>query len=98
MRRCVREERTHHHQTKGLCVVGNMDSALGGYNWQNSQKETEQNYEMPKVKPPLGLRPKKFADAERFTEVCGAISRYYNDEIEIPIEWVEEYNQLVKSK
>ncbi len=49
-------------------------------------------------KPPIGLKPKKIVDEERFLEVCAAISRYYNDEREIPVEWVEEYNQLIKSK
>lgn len=48
------------------------------------------------TKPPLGLIPKKFKQQERFLEVCGAISRYYNAGIKIPIEWIEEYNELVE--
>lgn len=53
------------------------------------------------IKPPLGLIPKKFHDervkAERFNEVCGAITRYYNDGMKINIEWIQEYNELVES-
>ena len=52
------------------------------------------------IKPPLGLVPKKFYDervnAERFNQVCGAISRYYNAGMKINIEWIEEYNDLVE--
>lgn len=51
------------------------------------------------VKPPLGLIPKKFHEekinTERFLEVCGAITRYYNAGLKINIEWIEEYNDLV---
>lgn len=46
--------------------------------------------------PPLGLIPKNINDAKRFNEVCGALVRYYNANLPIEIEWVEEYNELVK--
>ena len=51
------------------------------------------------TKPPLGLIPKRFHDqrvkVERFNEVCGAIARYYDARLNIKIEWIEEYNELV---
>ena len=54
------------------------------------------------TKPPLGLMPKKFHNeqvkANRLNEVCQAIARYYNIGRKIPIEWVEEYNELVDLK
>jgi len=50
-------------------------------------------------RPPLGLIPKEIYNKNnkvtRFNEVCGAISRYYNEGLQIPINWVEEYNELV---
>lgn len=50
-------------------------------------------------KPPIGLKPKfvsKFVSKiERLKEVRGAIVRYYDAELKIPIEWIEEYNQLI---
>ena len=46
-------------------------------------------------KPPIGLVPKFVRDKERYLEVCGAISRYYEEGLEIPIGWVEEYNELI---
>ena len=53
------------------------------------------------IKPPLGLMPKKFHDervkAERFNEVCLAISRYYNAGLKVNIEWIKEYNELSKN-
>ena len=52
------------------------------------------------IEPPLGLIPKNFHDervkVKRFNEVCGAIARYYNAELKINIEWIEEYNELVE--
>jgi hypothetical protein len=47
------------------------------------------------VKPPIGLRPKWASDKERLNEVRSAIVRYYDAELKIPIEWIEEYNQLI---
>lgn len=53
------------------------------------------------IKPPIGLTPKRFYEervrVERFNQVCGAISRYYNAGLKINIEWIEEYNYLVES-
>lgn len=48
------------------------------------------------IKPPLGLVPKWVRQKERYEEVCQAIERYYNANREIPTEWIEEYNELVK--
>ena len=45
---------------------------------------------------PIGLKPKFVKNLERLNEVRGAITRYYNAELKIPIEWVEEYNELIE--
>jgi len=51
------------------------------------------------TKPPIGLIPKEFDKEkfaiDRFIEVCGAISRYYEAGMEINPKWIEEYNDLV---
>lgn len=53
------------------------------------------------IKPPLGLTP-RFAcysymgKQERILEIYGAISRYSDAKLPIKIEWVEEYNELIK--
>ncbi len=47
-------------------------------------------------KPPIGLVPKYIKQTQRFEEICGAISRYYNEGMKIPLEWIEEYNELVE--
>jgi len=49
------------------------------------------------IKPPIGLRPKWVSDKERLNEVRSAIVRYYDAELKIPIEWIEEYNHLTDS-
>lgn len=47
-------------------------------------------------KPSLGLKPQYMWDMERQQSICEAIKRYlYDGETAIPIEWVEEYNELV---
>ena len=51
-------------------------------------------------KPPLGLVPRNIAEdryaVQRLDEVRHAIDRYLLDgETPIPLEWVEEYNNLV---
>ena len=46
-------------------------------------------------KPPLGLMPKSIHQTKRFHEICAAIVRYYDSGKELPIEWIEEYNELV---
>lgn len=50
-------------------------------------------------RPPIGVLPKYLFEekvkVERFNDVCGAISRYYNEGLKIDIAWVEEYNELV---
>lgn len=48
------------------------------------------------IKPPIGLIPKWVRERERLNEIREAIVRYYDAEMEIPIKWVEEYNELIK--
>lgn len=53
---------------------------------------------MRNVKPPLGLMPKLFWDNERIADITNAVNRYMQEQQEIPIEWIEEYNNLVKKQ
>lgn len=52
----------------------------------------------PIKRPPLGLAPKWIRDEQRLWEIQAAIVRYYEAEMPIPIEWVEEYNQLITER
>ena len=47
-------------------------------------------------KPPLGCIPKYIHREARIVELKSAISRYTFDHWPIPMEIVEEYNELVK--
>ena len=49
-------------------------------------------------KPPIGLMPKYLWDDQRLFDVCAAITRYYQACLEIPIDWVEEYNSFMRIK
>lgn len=57
------------------------------------------NDSAPKSKrPPIGLKPRYIHDHERYIEICGAIQRYYDAGKKIPVEWIEEYNELVEKE
>lgn len=42
------------------------------------------------------IRSKRQWQEDRFTEVCEAIAKQYEALKPIPVEWVEEYNELIK--
>ena len=46
--------------------------------------------------PPIGLRPRQIVDAHRLEEIFDALRRYYLDHKAIPIEWIEEFNEITK--
>jgi len=48
-----------------------------------------------KQNTPIGLIPRKNATELRYLDVCGAIKRYYEAGLKIPVEWIEEYNDLI---
>jgi hypothetical protein len=82
-----------------LLVINEME------NLYNKHVDELKNLDKPNVivshtKPPLGLTPKMFHDErvkiKRFNDVCGAIVRYYDAGLQINIEWINEYNELVK--
>ena len=45
---------------------------------------------------PIGIIPKYIHDSKRLSELSKAIIRYSDAFLEIPLEWIEEYNQLIK--
>lgn len=47
-------------------------------------------------KPPIGIEPKYVHDKKRLMELCCAITRYLQAGFAVPLEWVEEYNQLLE--
>lgn len=50
------------------------------------------------VKPPIGLIPKYISDRNRAIEIKMAVNRYFEVDKQIPIEWIEEYNELKSIK
>lgn len=45
---------------------------------------------------PLGLMPHDIWVLKRLQAICEAIERYTKYKMEIPIEWIKEYNVLVQ--
>ena len=52
---------------------------------------------MKKDKPPLGVIPKFIMMLTRLDDIKAAIDRYSKVNKPIPIEWIIEYNELVRS-
>lgn len=50
--------------------------------------------DVSKTRPPLGLRPRHIADAMRLQEIAEAIGRYIEANKGIPLEWIDEYNEI----
>ena len=45
-------------------------------------------------KPPVGVKPRWLMDELRFDELVQAFGRRFIGYYPIPIEWVEEYNEI----
>lgn len=50
------------------------------------------NYE----EPPTGLRSRTVVAIERMSEIIEAVNRYSLSKLEIPLEWINEYNELAE--
>nr|WP_180272986.1 hypothetical protein [Bacillus pumilus] len=48
------------------------------------------------TEPPLGVIPKWMHDERRAEDLAAAIERRISARLEIPLEWFEEYNNLIK--
>jgi len=45
-------------------------------------------------KPPIGLMLQSYWEKRRRQDIIDAVNRYTDARMEIPIEWIAEYNQL----
>jgi hypothetical protein len=48
-----------------------------------------------KPKPPLGIMPRNIWNLKRIDDLNNAINRYYEAGFKVPMEWLEEYNDLI---
>ncbi len=48
--------------------------------------------------PPIGLRPKKFAQSERLLEILSAMTRYAEAGKVIELDWLNELNDIVEEQ
>lgn len=61
-------------------------------NWiQGLPEEEDQHY----IKPPLGIEPHYIWVQQRKLDLIEAMKRYIKAEVEIPRDWLEEYEKLV---
>lgn len=45
---------------------------------------------------PLGLMPRQTWDQKRIVEISAAIARYEKENFEVPKEWRDEFNEILK--
>jgi hypothetical protein len=60
----------------------------------------EKDYEEDKKiysRPPLGIEPHDIWIQRRIEDLLKAMNRYVQSNMQIPVEWVEEYNKLIKN-
>ena len=50
---------------------------------------------MENEQPPIGLKPKFVNRLERLDEVKNAMKRYFDAGLKMPLDWIEEYNDLI---
>jgi hypothetical protein len=48
-----------------------------------------------KPKPPLGIMSRSIWNSKRLDDLNSAINRYYETGFKVPIEWLEEYSDLI---
>lgn len=86
MELCDQVTLTLHDGTKKECVISEINNVHGVMNYVITNVHRV---------PPLGLKPKYIHDLQRKNEILDAIERYIQANEEIPIKWIEEYNELV---
>lgn len=55
-----------------------------------------ENFMERPVNPPLGIIPKSIWKEQRLRELRDVIDRYLEANQRVPIEWIEEYNELLE--
>lgn len=61
-------------------------------------KQEQEAYDFmnqPKI-PPLGIMPRQIWESRRVMDILKAMDRYVEANTPIPLNWVEEYNELIK--
>jgi hypothetical protein len=56
--------------------------------------ENHKEVNVAHTKPPIGIEPRWVHSAVRLNELVAAIVRYIKAGLEVPVEWIEEYNDL----
>jgi len=49
------------------------------------------------IAPPVGITPKFIIQERRRNEIQQGVRRYLEADKELPLEWIEEYNELCRS-
>ena len=89
---------TYHRKHNIVLEIGNIVDPDNVKRWDEVYKEilVKEKDDYVFEKPPLGLQPKWLCAEIRIKEIFSAMNRYYSYKKVIPVEWVEEYNELCK--
>lgn len=50
------------------------------------------------MRQPIGITPRFIHEEKRIHDIYDAIQRYLDAKKEIPLKWIEEYNELIKKQ
>lgn len=85
----------------GICPYSGELTPLEAINWLESRcyltdPAASPAPAEPAAKPPLGITPRKLHDEKRMADLKAAILRYVEAGAEIPREWTDEFNELLR--
>lgn len=80
----------------GKCHATQFDRMEYDYTCQYCGGIKELIHKERNNKPPLGIEPRYIHDEKRKEALIGAILRYIDNDMEIPVQWIEEYNDICK--
>lgn len=64
----------------------------------DKRQEAEARESETHEKPPLGLKPRDIHETGRISEILGSVARAMDAGYQIPIVWIEEYNEIAENR
>jgi len=80
----------------GTCICCGTQNSVNNKRYCRECEERFQEIQRVKYnKPPIGLVTHDVWIAQRIEDIISAMNRYIQDNREVPIEWLNEYNKLI---
>lgn len=77
---CGRRRHCDFKNEENMCIASGGDKCSFSYT--------------PVDKPPIGVMSREMWNRQRQTDLANAMTRYLEAGMKIPVEWIEEYNEI----